>query len=256
MLNKKITITIYIVLLILIGFFSFRLIFNGKNKEDFSKGVLAINTNKYSFLPGERMEIGIASLDATGHTLCNSNLKLEIIDSNEVTSNINIIHSPTCGDDNVTNDPDYTASRILSKVGKYSLKLTNLDTNKIVNTDIEVVQSMPFDIQRSSATRTNPFKSDRYPMIITITANEDYKGVVTEAVPSLFEIIWQGPAEVSQKGSSKILTWNVDMKKSETQVLKYEYATPKTDLGFHHFGSINIDGKQIKTSWQIVSNSQ
>ena len=54
---------------------------NNKNEEPenrFSKGVLAINTNKSYYKVNEKVEIGMASLDYKGDTLCKSNLKMII----------------------------------------------------------------------------------------------------------------------------------------------------------------------------------
>ena len=228
-----------------------------KKQEDFSHGVLALNTDKSDYLPGEKMMISMASLDASGHTICNSNLKLGIVNSQNITTSIDINRSPTCGNENVTNDPDYLASFQLGNSGKYLLELTNYDTGKTVTDSIAVSESLPFNIQRSGATRLNPFTSDRYPMIITITANNDYQGEVTEKVPASFDIIWQGPASVKNSGGpdgQKIITWNVNIKKNETLVLRYEYNIPKVSPQFYTLGPVVIDSQAFNSFWQIVSN--
>ena len=235
------------------------LIFRGISRHNnFSRGVLALNTNKSSYTPGEKIAIGMSSLDKTGHTICNSSLKLEITDPQKITANINVTHSPTCGDDNVTNDPDYLASFLLDKAGKYTLKLTNTDTGKVTKTDINVSENIPFDIQRSGATPINPFKADRYPMIITVTANRDYAGQIIEKIPADFKVIWQGPAKV--EGINII--WGVNLKAGETKTLSYEYRTPQISPNLYKLGPARIIDSTRATffresrRWQIAVSKE
>lgn len=245
---------IYITLVILIGFFGSKLI--GKAGNDFSRGVMALDTDKSTYAPGEKMTISMASFDLKGQTLCHSNLKLEITGPKKNTSNIAVTNSPTCSGNEVTNDPDYLANYQPGSVGKYVLKLTNLDSNKIVETDVNVSKSLAFDIQRSGAIRVNPFKLDRYPMIIVVTANKDFQGEIAEKVPASFDIIWQGLAKISQKSDSKILSWNVNIKANETLVLRYEYSVPKVSPQLYKLGPVTVGNKIFDSLWQIVSNSK
>ena len=55
---------------------------SGETKEfekTFTWGVLAINTNKSIYLPGERVYLQMGVLDKRGHTICNADLVLDII---------------------------------------------------------------------------------------------------------------------------------------------------------------------------------
>lgn len=201
------------------------------------------------------MAISMASLDNTGHTLCRSNLKLEITDPENKTEALKIINSPTCGDDNVTNDPDYLASQTLEKTGQYKLKLTNLDTGKTTEIEIKVMDSLSIDIKRSGATRINPFKSDRYPMIITVKANMDYRGQIEEQIPANFKIVWQGEAKI--EGTNII--WDMDLKAGETKTLSYEYAAPKVSPALYTLGPIHFQQssnqaiEQSSFIWKLVA---
>lgn len=222
---------------------------------DFSQGVLVLNTDKSDYLPGEKMMVSMASLDTAGHTLCKSNLKLELTDPQNQTQTLKIISSPTCGNDNVTNDADYLASQTLEKSGQYNLKLTNLDTNKTTETAVQVASSLTFDVKRAGATRINPFKSDRYPMIITVKANQDYHGQITEQIPADFKIIWQGSSQITQQAGHQTLTWNANLKKGEIKEFKYEYTAPKVSPELYKFGPVTINGQQTGNVWQIASDS-
>lgn len=221
-------------------------------KQDKSfTSVLALNTDKPSYLPGEKMTVSLASLDETGHTICNSHLKLEITDAQNITTNIDTVQSPTCGDDNVTNDPDYTASHTLATIGQYKLKLSNLDTTQVTETQVNVSANLPFDIQRSGATRINPSKSDRYPMLITVKANQDYIGRIIEKIPAGFKVIWQGPAKVEDT----YIIWDVSLKSGETKTFSYEYQAPQVSPELYTLGPINIANQNIKSVWQIASDA-
>jgi four helix bundle protein len=257
--TKKISLILLGLLLLSAGFFVFRSFHKNQQMQpvssDFSKGVLALNSNKSVYLPGEKAEFYFASLDSGGRTLCNSNLQVEITGPDGKTTSLStadktIANSPTCGDDNVTNDPDYIASQILEEKGQYKLKLTDLDSGKTAEASIQVTESISFDIQRSGATRINPFKSDRYPMVITVKANQDYSGQITEKIPSNFKIAWQGSAKVD--GTNII--WDVDLKAGETKSLSYEYQAPQIRPELYNLGPITINNTQFDSFWHIASD--
>ena len=99
--------------------------------------MLAINTNKSIYksvdLAGQQevayLQMGV--LDDSGHTVCDADLKLEIKEPSGTIVEFSgalgtIIKSPTCGADNVTDDPDYFSHYTLGGTGTYALKLTNL----------------------------------------------------------------------------------------------------------------------------------
>jgi hypothetical protein len=248
--SSRLIIPVIGILFILGVYFLFNLISkNSKSNKSSAKGILALNTDKSGYLPGDKMTISMASLDESGHTICNSNLGLEITDPGNIKSNLEIANSPSCGDDNVTNDPDYTASKILEKTGKYKLVMRNLDTNKIVETIVTVNESFSFEVTRSGATRINPSKSDRYPMIITVKANRDYKGQIKEHIPDNFKIVWQGDAKIEGLN----LVWDVDIKAGETKTFPYEYQTPQIDPKLYKLGPINVNNQNTDNFWQIVT---
>ncbi len=238
--------------------------------RDFTRGVLAVNMEKSVYTPGESVLFQLASLDARGDTLCHSNLRLEVRIPGAkqptilTTKDNQIITSSTCGDNNVTNEPDYIARMVVNSVGTYKVKLTNLDTGKKVASSFVVqdVSKQPaFSIQRSSATRINPFKSDRYPMVITVTAKEDFAGTIVEQIPSSFTLIWQGPSVVGEEKDHKTVTWSVSLKAGESQRLAYEYMAPQVSPEFYKLGHTSIrdvNGRSVYedlAQWQIASDA-
>jgi len=108
-------------------------------EQEFFWGVLAININKSIYpvrnsisngvyLPNETAYLQMAVLDDSGHTICDANLKLEIIPPVPPTSPTGFVTSPVdgvvfpeiqksgeCGPNNVTDVPDYFAYYELPK---------------------------------------------------------------------------------------------------------------------------------------------
>lgn len=238
---------------------TFVLILNKKDVKTTSfttKGVLNINTDKSNYYPGETATISITSLDDSGNTICNSNLKLEIFDQEESSTNVNITQSPTCGNNSITNDPDYTASQTLEGVGQYKLILTNIDTKKTVETSIKVSNDSPISIQRSSATRINPTEQNRYPMIIIIKANKDFSGKISDTLPESFSFIWFGNGKINSDNNGDTISWNIKLKKGESVELKYEYIHNKDSQKIKAIEEIilSINSKVSKENiWTVVT---
>lgn len=239
--------------------------FHFVTKNEFTKGVLVLNTNKSVYSLNERVEIGLASLDSQGETLCHSNLELSIKDptgkkTTLSTANAQIVNSSTCSEDNnVTNDPDYQTHFLATDEGTYQLELKNLDTGKKISTKISVENNAAFSLARSGATRVNPFKSERYPMTITLTAKADFSGKIVEQIPAVFNVIWQGNSRVEQVGEVKTITWEVDLKAGESKELIYEYQSPKISPEFYTLGEAELisNGQTVfteKRKWQIASD--
>lgn len=248
-----------------------------KSDHNYSKGVLALNTDQSFYLSGETVLFQMASLDKNGDTLCNSNLQLEIAVPKQwkkdklLYQDKQIVTTATCSpDNNVTNEPDYIARYVTSQPGKYKLKLTNLDTGKqvtsefqVFNPDAAINNDHPSNLQisRSGATRINPFKSDRYPMIIKVTAKNGFKGKLVEQVPLDFQLQWIGTAQVTENKMHKILSWEVDLKPGESKDFAYEYDAADVSPNFVRFRKIKLLDdvkKQIVIEshhWQVVLNA-
>lgn len=162
--------------------------------QDFTWGVLALNTNKSLYVSNETAKIAIAVLDEQGNMVCNANVKLEIknqiskIDDTLSMDNGKIIVNPQCQSHAFSLTPDYEASFELQGVGNYDMTLTATTKNGSYSIDdaMHVVQSVPFDVERTTATRI--FPGNTYPVLFHITANQDFNGTVTEYAPANFDI--------------------------------------------------------------------
>ncbi|KKU95917.1 MAG: hypothetical protein UY28_C0042G0003, partial [Candidatus Amesbacteria bacterium GW2011_GWB1_48_13] len=210
--------------------------------------VLVVNTDKSVYAPGETVKFQMASLDKVGHTLCDSKLSLEVKRSFWKRYRLPVVNSPTCGDDNVTNDPDYTATFNIPATGKYRFTLTNKSNRQKAAGEITVSKDSPvLDIKRSSATRINPFESNRYPMVVSITANEDWQGEYTDIIPDSYTFAWYGAAKVDKNR----ISWDLELNKGETVELKYEYTPEKISPALFYI----VSSHETAPVWQIASDA-
>jgi len=219
-------------------------------KIDPSKGILAINSDKTIYTPSETARIEMAVLDNTGKPICKANLVLTIQtpDKKETILKDNQINfSSTCGDNNVTNSPDYLVNYKPEMVGRYFIKLVNPATSAEIENSFEVKKTRELDIVRETAIRITPSKSTRYPVRFKVTSTKDYSGNLTDLVPSSFSIPWQGPAKLEKTEKGTKITWEVSLKANQTQEFIYEYTPPEESLKFYQLGETG--------DWQVVAGS-
>jgi len=181
---------------------------SGENStQDFSWGVLALNTDKSLYHPGETGDLAMAVLNDKGDMVCDAQVTLVIAseakqsqtdgiaasqaprnDDVLSTNNGKITVNPQCQKHDFSLQPDYEAHYTFDKAGTYNFQLTATTTNgtKTITDSIQVEDQIPFDVQRVSATRIYPPNS--YPMTFNVTAHQDFNGIVTETVPQDFTV--------------------------------------------------------------------
>ena len=227
-------------------------------EKEFAWGVLTVNTDKSIYLPGDSAYIQMAALDDFGYTLCGADLKLEIIDPQGFTSNQEIKKSDSCSPESVTGIPDYFAYYKIQNLGKYTIRLTNNQNGFIAENSFEVAAGVPFVVQRSGATRINPFAAD-YTMGFSIKANQDFFGTITETLPNDFEITKSENANISKNDSSQQISWNVSLTSGQQISLQYTYRAPQTSPQLFLLGPLQfIQNNQTifaeTRQWQIASD--
>ncbi|KXK09250.1 MAG: Glycyl-glycine endopeptidase LytM precursor [Microgenomates bacterium OLB23] len=162
--------------------------------QDFTWGVLAINTNKSIYAPNEKVYAMMGVLNEQGSTICDARLTLTITQPDGQNSILSTeqgdikIHED-CKLKAYTPNPDYYTTFQSGTQGTYTLELSAETTNGsyVVQDRFEVRESVPFDIERSGPTRIYPPKS--YDVEITVKANEDFSGYIEETTPFDFTII-------------------------------------------------------------------
>jgi hypothetical protein len=219
-------------------------------EQDFTWGVLAINFNKSIYLPNEKADISIAVLDETGMMVCDADVRLGVvneeldIDEELSTEDGTIIVNPECFIHGFTLNPDYEAEYEFGDVGVYNFALTAVTANGeyTVKDRIEVVDSVPFDVERDSATRI--FPPAEYPVTLTITAHKDFIGVIRETVPADFDVfppVNNTPFDqIETIDDQKILSWEVDLKQGDSISIGYYFMTPNVSPEFYLLGPLRF----------------
>ncbi len=179
------------------------------SEQDFTWGVLAINTHKSIYAPGEEAKIAIAVLDARGMMVCDAQVELQITapwGQKTLLSTIDggIWVNRDCLLHQITERPDYEASFMTSDVGRYLMVLTatTLNGSYTVKDKFEVRGYVPFDVERNTATRIYP--PETYPVSMKIKANENFRGKIVESVPQEFQISPGKTGDISYSEESVI----------------------------------------------------
>ena len=212
----------------------YKLIINNRNnkfEQDFRWGVLAINPNKSIYIQNETALLAIAVLDDTGNMVCDADVRLRIKGpdgtiTNVSTSNDTIKVNSECHTKDQTYKPDFETSYKTTAVGVYQMTLNATTPNGTyaINDSFEVRSSVPYDIERETATRIFPEKA--YIVKIHIKANEDYIGTIKEYTPSSFAITQLPGASIAyssiqKKEDTNSITWYGSFKKGEEITLGY-----------------------------------
>ena len=228
-------------------------------EQDFTWGVLAINTHKSIYLPGETAFIGMAVLDYEGHMVCDADVTLTITDPRNKetvlsTSNGSINVSPQCSVYGVTNLPDYYTNYTVGGVGTYVMNLTAVTSAGVytIMDNFTVQSTVDFEVARDGPTRIYPVEP--YRMKFTIKANKNYNGLIKEYVPASFAITPQEGLTVTTAGDTKILSWHKNLVKGETYNIHYEFDAPDISPYLFVLGNLEIGDWQEARQWMIASD--
>ncbi|MDD5111465.1 MAG: hypothetical protein PHG85_02870, partial [Candidatus Altiarchaeota archaeon] len=230
------------------------------SSQDFTWGVLAINTRKSVYLPGEDVFIGMAVLDDSGDIVCDADVTLELTDpSGGITvlstrdGSINV--SEECPVLGVTMLPDYYGWYKAGGAGVYTMSLTAGTENGVrsITDSFRVEDAVDFDVARYGPTRIYP--PVPYVMNITINANVDYEGVVREYLPKSFMVAPQEGMDVSVAGDAKVLSWNRRFDAGGSYSISYEFDAPDASPQFYVFGPLDIGGWAEARQWMMASDA-
>lgn len=229
-------------------------------RQNFTWGVLAINTNKPAYLEGETAQIGIAVLDSEGSMVCNASVLLEITDAigerTTLSTKNGISVTEGCYIYDVTKRPDYYTNYTANSPGTYMMNLTAITASGTWNIadNFTVEDKLDFDIERLGHTRIYPYVD--YTMRINIKPNRDYRGLINEYVPASFAITPEYGMVITAIGDTKAITWDADLKRGEAISLEYEYNPPDISPEFYLAGRLSIGDWREQRHWQIASDAQ
>ena len=236
--------------------------------QDFTWGVIAVNTNKSIYHPGETAKIGIGVLDDKGNTLCKTGLfdkvdalSMEVTDpqgkETDFSLNDNSIQdSGHCGPQTVTNDADFQSTYTTTTPGIYQMKVmaTVYGRTREIEDYFKVDPNVAFDVERTSFP-TRIYPGSPYPVTFTVTANQDYQGTVSDIVPGFFGIIHVDGGTTQKDGNFTKIVWNANLTAGQPQTFSYFVKFPMVSPEFYLIGPIQIDKFQEARQWQIASDA-
>ncbi len=216
------------------------LVENGKTyttKSQYAWGLVSLNTNKSIYRPGESANMTIVVLDNGGHSVCNSNILMNVTDPNGHSSIMysgnGITPESQCG--------LYDAKYTTISEGNYTVNVTaqNPSGTTNFNTSFLVSNSYPFDIIRTTASKIDPVDNPNLFNVKIDATSFVGSGPITirEYVPSVFDVKTDG--KVKTVGDTKILTWDKNLIGNKTFV-KYSYSVPLVYPQLYTLGSAEI----------------
>lgn len=131
-------------------------------EQEFTWGLLAVNTNKSTYTLGDNAHFSMAVLDTEGNMVCDAKLYLKISKNNRQVALLKtgeeITVNEICNKHQYSEIPDYEARYKLSEVGKYEIELTAItsDSKYTIYDSFEVQKSPRFNIERIASTRIFP----------------------------------------------------------------------------------------------------
>ncbi|MBN1168649.1 helix-turn-helix domain-containing protein, partial [Candidatus Woesebacteria bacterium] len=245
--------------------------------QNFSWGILAINTNQTTYNTDENIEILITVLDSKGIPKCDADLALVIRNTENddytlmTTADNEIKVNDGCETDQKTTEPDYSASLSELSEGEYEVELiASIDsTNHKVSSGFKVAEESELaDFEVSRAAPIKVASGEDYPVVIRIKANKDHKGQVIDKVPSNFLVKPFGKAkiEIDPETSSlvdeefsvkvngeneQLLIWDVDFKAGGTYSLTYAFSDMGSDWTNYYLGPVEIEGAEVDKIWEF-----
>src|SRR4030042_2968801 len=247
--------------------------------QDFTWGVLAINTNNSIYLPDQTVKLSIAVLNEKGRMVCSAKLNLTITDPNGKSTILStekgdIKISDTCNSKDYTLVPDYYTTYRSNTIGTYKIDLSAETENGLyqINDAFEVKNEVDFEVERLTATRLYP--QNDYPVIFTIKANKDYEGIVEEKATSKLAVYYLTNSQLKEKfnlendiekgiirtipgyndGSEKTLRWQVSWKKGETYHIAYYIDPPTKSPDLFLLGPLKVGSFEEARKWQLAND--
>jgi len=97
--------------------------------QEFEWGVLTANTDKTIYQPNDIANLYFGVLDSSGHTICDAAISIKITDPQGSVSYLGGNPSGECGNDNITDIPDYSAIYQTTIPGKYEVEVVANNAN-------------------------------------------------------------------------------------------------------------------------------
>ncbi|OGH65022.1 MAG: hypothetical protein A2821_00915 [Candidatus Magasanikbacteria bacterium RIFCSPHIGHO2_01_FULL_41_23] len=253
------------------------------HEEDFTWGVLAINTNSSIIMPGKPVYMQMAALRDDGHTICDAQLLLRVALPNGGEAMPAIQRSGLCGPNNVVDVPDYYSYFTPQEIGTYTMTLKNLDNGYEIKNIFEVRAEMPVEIERIGPTRI--FPPAGYPVRLNFKVHNPVIGTLEERIPASFDLSTVElklisssatssidlikkqkiiPPIIREEGDVQVLNWPIVWQAGDVYELTYDFDAPDISPYLFMLGPASFFANGEKTAsstfqeisqWQIASDS-
>jgi len=243
-----------------------------KIEKTFSWGVVAMNVTRAVGVPGQDQTVTFGVLDNEGHTICDADIRLVVVDPKGkrtlmTIDNGRVKRSGVCVDKGYSEVPDYAAVFRVEQVGIYRLELdarTEAGRRRLTDT-FESSSTSLFEVERVQYP-TRIYPPAKYPVRIAVTPNRDFTGVVRERLPASFIVTTEDEdgnivQPVDEPGIVAI-DWYVSWSRGQTYFLTYVLDAPDISPALFLTGPLSIGGGfnidplyKEPRQWQIASDS-
>jgi hypothetical protein len=209
---------------------------------DFQWGLLAINTDKNHYSLGEEVSISLGALSQNGNTLCEANLELYAIDTQNFIRRLPVLRSGVCSGNNVVDVPDYSATVMPMATGTYELYLEHVDATDFralahTGTTFTVLEAQSISLSRTGPTRIYPVEP--YTMRFTLTATTSFEGVLTERLPLDYTVL-ETEGTVTATEDAQTITFPVTLLAGESTTLSYRFDSPDISPHLYELGPASL----------------
>jgi hypothetical protein len=209
-------------------------------EQEFPWGLVSLNTRKSIYKPGETAEFIIVVLDKDGHAVCNADISMTVTNPNNEktvyrTSDGTILPGDECG--------LYHANYPTEVEGNHTITVNALigDVEVAFDTYFSVKQDYAFDIVRTTQSKIDPTRQDRFDVTIDIESFTDASSItLKEFVPAEFDVFSTGAATILMEDDTKTITWDKDLINKRTSV-SYSYSVPHIWPYLYALGPAEID---------------
>ncbi len=233
--------------------------------QDFTWGVLAVNTDQDGYKAGDQVMMHIGVLDDRGMPVCDADVQIEIINSTGASEFITVENTGNCTIFDSTNiEPDYQAFYASKQDGLHEARVTATlsdDKTRTSVTNFTIGDELSYCVERQAATRLYPVGES--PMSFTIYFPDDFEGHITDQVPASFGVYDTGQTgdassslgevALSEDGRVKTITWDVVAEAGHMHEFKYTYDAPDISPEFYTLGPLRLHSSDLSTSDEEVT---
>ncbi|MDE1843176.1 MAG: hypothetical protein KGH95_05960, partial [Thaumarchaeota archaeon] len=215
-------------------------------ESQFAWGLVALNTDRSIYKPGEIANFTITTLLNNGTSACDSNIVMKITDPN---SKNTILSTGNGISMSLFDCAIYQAQYIPSIEGNYTVDVTAKTSSGVSNfsTYFLVEKNYNYEIIRMAATKIDPFDQPNNFNVKLKVHSYVSSGQITikEFVPNVLNVTTDG--SVSQVGDTKMITWVRNLDSNNDTMVSYNYAVPLIQPQLYALGQAQVSQDNVST---------